>query len=316
MKKSIINIAFVLFACLLVLFACKEEEYSLGELTAPQNLVINTDIVGQSAANPDGDGTGVVNITAVADKAIAYKVAYALVSDVTANPDLENMPGGKVTKKFTDLGTNLYRITVVAYGAGGSSTTATKDITVKSVYNAPEQLVTDLTANSSKTWKIDGSVAGHMGVGPWDATSVSPSWWSAAPNEKAGCCPCFYSARFTFNKTGNSSYTLKMDTPDGVFTKTGSLTTLPGIPSSGDEGCYPYAATSTSSFAFVGSGSGVTPESSTTTSIVLNGNNTTIGYGAVQKEFEILEINANYMHLRVRGTETGNAWYLKLIPAN
>ena len=55
---------------------------------------------------------------------------------------------------------------------------------------------------------------------------------------------------------------------------------------------------------------------STRTSILLDGNTTFIGYGSLAKEYEILVIDANYMYLRVRGTETGNAWYLKLIPAN
>jgi hypothetical protein len=36
----------------------------------------------------------------------------------------------------------------------------------------------------------------------------------------------------------------------------------------------------------------------------------------LQKEYEIMVITADYMYLRVQGTETGNAWYLKLVPAN
>ena len=51
---------------------------------------------------------------------------------------------------------------------------------------------------------------------------------------------------------------------------------------------------------------------STKTAIVLNGNNTFIGYGAVLKEYEIMSITATSLYLRVQGTETGNAWYIKL----
>jgi hypothetical protein len=51
---------------------------------------------------------------------------------------------------------------------------------------------------------------------------------------------------------------------------------------------------------------------STKVAIALSGNSTFIGYGAVQKVYEIMSIDANYMYLRVQGTETGNAWYLKL----
>lgn len=59
-----------------------------------------------------------------------------------------------------------------------------------------------------------------------------------------------------------------------------------------------------------------TAENPTTgTSIVLEGNNTYIGYGSLKKEYEIMQITPDYMYLRVQGTETGNAWYIKLIPA-
>ncbi len=44
------------------------------------------------------------------------------------------------------------------------------------------------------------------------------------------------------------------------------------------------------------------------------GKNIFIGYGALQDEYEILSIEANVMKLRIRGTETGNAWYLTLAP--
>jgi hypothetical protein len=47
----------------------------------------------------------------------------------------------------------------------------------------------------------------------------------------------------------------------------------------------------------------------------LGGTTTFIGYGSLQKEYEIMVISSNYMYLRVQGTETGNAWYLKLKPA-
>jgi hypothetical protein len=99
--------------------------------------------------------------------------------------------------------------------------------------------------------------------------------------------------------------------PDGVFTKTGGLTSLPGIPASGGEGCYSYAGGS-SSFSFIPASTNIA--GSTKTSILLAGNNTYIGYGSLMKEYEILSISPTNVYLRVQGTETGNAWYLKLIP--
>ena len=187
-------------------------------------------------------------------------------------------------------------------------------MTVVSNFIADPAIVTALTNNTSKTWVVDKSVPGHFGVGPWTG-SVGPDWWSANVDEKVSCCNCFYTSTFTFTKASATSYTIQVACPDGAFTKTGALTTLPGIPSSGAEGCYSYGGGS-GAFSFIPSSTGIAAATpSTQTSILLSGVDTFIGYGALQKEYEILVINANYMYLRVQGTETGNAWYLKLKPA-
>jgi hypothetical protein len=179
-----------------------------------------------------------------------------------------------------------------------------------------------LTNDGSKTWIVDKSVPGHLGVGPWNAGSIRPEWWAAGVNEKVASANCIYTATFTFAKVAASgAYELKVTTPDGAFTKTGALTTLPGIPSSGAEGCYNYPG-GTTGFSFVPASSGAPATASsgdnspsTQTSILLSGVDTFIGYGAVLKEYEILVITPTYLYLRVQGTETGNAWYLKLKPA-
>lgn len=307
--KYLMGIVLILIAN----YSCSDKDYSLGELTAPANLTIDTQIVGANTANPTGDGSGDVIITVKADNAIAYKIDY----DASTPLDLNFLSTGTVTKKYTNLGVNKYLITAVAYGKGGTSTVATKEVTVRSDFTVDPQIVANLTGGSSKTWMVDKSVPGHMGVGPWSSSSVTPEWWSAAINEKVSCCNCFYTARFTFSvNSATKSYKLDVATPDGAFTKTGALTTLPGIPGSGDEGCYSYTGGS-SAFSFVPASSGVNSTApSTLTSILLGGNSTFIGYGALQKEYEIMELNPNYMYLRVQGTETGNAWYIKLKPAN
>jgi len=210
------------------------------------------------------------------------------------------------------LGTNTYLVTVVAYGKGGSSSTATKEITVQSNFTPDASIINNLTGGSSKTWVVDQSVPGHFGVGPWSDGSSGPDWWSAAIDEKVACCNCFYTTTFKFSKIPGG-YSLEVNSPDGAFTKTGSLAGgLPGIPGSGDEGCYAYGGGS-GSFSFVPSSTGIPASApSTKTAILLSGSNTFIGYGALQKEFEIMVLTSNYMYLRAQGTETGNAWYLKL----
>ena len=307
MIKNNLKTVFGIILLLIIFSGCKKESYTLGDLKAPSNIVISTVIKGQSATNPNGDGSGDVEISVTADNALSYKLDY----DANNAVDLVFLPSGKITKKYTTLGTNIYKLTAVVYGAGGTSSTITKDITIKSDFTPDATLVTNLTNGSSKTWSVDKSVSGHMGVGPFTG-SAWPEWWAASPNEKVACCNCFYTATFTFTKVSSSnSYTIQANTPDGAFTKTGSLTTLPGIPGSGAEGCYSYAGGNTP-FSFIPSGSGIPASASTQTSILLGGNNTFIGYGATQKEYEILQITATSLYLRVQGTETGNAWYLKL----
>lgn len=297
-----------IFTLLLTISSCVKNDYSLGDLTAPLNVVINTEIAGQDAAHPNGDGSGNVKITITAVNGLSYKVDY----DANDPVNLVYLPAGTITKKYTTLGLNTYRITAVAYGKGGTSSTITKDITVRSDFTVAPEIVSNLTNGTSRTWVVDKSVAGHLGVGPWTG-AVSPVWWAAAPNEKAASANCFYTATFTFTKvTATNTYSLKVASPDGAFTKTGSLTTLPGIPSSGGEACYSYGG-GTSNFSFIPASTAIPASTpSTQTSILLAGNTTYIGYGAVQKEYEIMVLTPTYMYLRVQGTETGNAWYLKL----
>lgn len=300
--------AFLAIATLLIFYSsCQKNSYTLGDLTAPTNLSITTVIVGQSTANPNGDGSGDVKITITAVNALSYKVNY----DALTGTVFDYVPTESITHRFTTLGTNTYRISAIAYGKGGTASSITKDITVRFDYTPAAAIVTNLTGGTSKTWVVDKSVPGHLGVGPWSGSST-PEWWAAGVNEKVACCNCFYTATFKFTKATGNAYTLQVTTPDGAFTKTGALAGgLPGIPGSGDEGCYSYGG-GTSSFIFLPATSGIAASSSTQTVISLAGNNTYIGYGAVQKDYEILSLTATAMYLRVRGTETGNAWYLKL----
>lgn len=303
MKK--LKFLIILLAVGFTFNACQKEEYSLGDLTAPTNLVINTEIEGVSATYPYGEGSGNVMITAHADDALAYKIDFGASGDLNFVP----LVNGMVTKKYTTTGVNDYTITVVAYGKGGTSTVMTKNITVRSDFSPTPELVTNLTNNTTKTWIVDKDVPGHMGVGPWSG-SRTPGWWTAAINEKVACCNCFYTSKFIFSKSG-TNFTLQVQNPDGAFTKTGALTNLPGIPASGDEGCYSYSG-GTGSFSFVPTDSEI--PGSTNTQISLSNNATYIAYGATQSVYEIVEITADYMYIRVQGTETGNAWYFKMKP--
>lgn len=183
---------------------------------------------------------------------------------------------------------------------------------VKDEIPSSSELAAKLTGGSSKTWVVDPSIPAHYGVGPWDNSSVTPSWWSAQVNEMFNCCPCLYSSKFTFTKIADGNYTLTVATPDGAFTKTGLLAGgLPGVPASGDEGCYSYTG-GTSEFSLITATSGISAHTSTKTSILLSGVNTFIGYGSTLKEYEILKMTDSTLYLRVQGTDTVTARYLRL----
>lgn len=316
--KNTFKTVFVIAALVLIYSACKKQEYSMGDLTAPSNIVITTEVVGQDALHPDGDGSGMVNITISADNALAYKVGY----NAKTSSDFVVIPSsGKITKKFTKTGVNTYTVTAIVSGKGGSSSVAEALVTVRSDFTPDPALVTAITGDASKTWVVDKDIPAHFGVGPWNVESIRPEWWSAAIDEKLSCCPCFYTATFTFSKNaGTGTFNLKVTT-DAAFTKTGALAGgLPGIPATGDEGCYDYPG-GTNDFSFVPASSGAPVEPSvkdnspsTQTSIMLSGVETYIGYGACLKEYEILTYTENTLYLRVQGTETADAWYIKMKP--
>ncbi|HUP13247.1 MAG TPA: hypothetical protein VM187_13565, partial [Niastella sp.] len=251
---------------LILIGSCKKKDYSMGDLTAPSEVTITTKVIGQDATHPNGDGSGDVEISVTGKNVLSYKIGY----DSSATT-LEHLPKGKVVHTYSKDGLNNYRITVVAYGPGATATTVTKDVQVRSDFKPDAAIITNLTGTGSKTWKVDKDISAHFGVGPWSKTSVTPEWYAAAPNEKAGCCNCFYSATFTFTKTA-TGFTLSTATPDGAFTKTGSLAGgLPGIPASGSEACYSYGG-GTSPFTFVRPTSGIS--TGMKASILLGGNNT------------------------------------------
>lgn len=303
MKTNIKYISGLLIALVLVVSSCSQEDYSLGELIAPSNVVINTEIVGQDAEHPNGDGSGEVKFTLTGDNVLSYKIDY----DAASPEGLVYLPKGTATKKYTDQGLHTYLVTVVAYGTGGTSSVTTTEVSVRSDFEADAEIVTNLTGDASKTWSVDPSVPGHFGVGPWDGSST-PSWWSAGVNEKVACCNCFYTATYTFTKLPSGTYTLEVNTPDGVFANA-DATNLP-ITTSG-ETCHSFTG-DTRSFAFSASSSGI--EASTHTNINVAGLDGFIGYGSCSNTYEILEISAGRMYLRSQGVNTANAWYLILIP--
>ena len=316
MKKIKFTYGILLFM-LAIFTGCNEDSYEFGDLTAPANLVIDVNIIG-SDTNPLGDGSGEVIVTVSADNAITYHIGFNKVNDqgVIGTVNYKVLASGTTEHKFTDPGTNSYRISVIAFGPGGTASNLTKDIVVKSDYVPDTAVVTAITNDNSKTWVVNKDVPGHFGVDDWTKTEYTETtwWWAAGVDEKLNCCSCFYSTTFTFQKNTDGTFKLTVDAPEGAFTKTGSLANIPNIPETGDEGCYSEYTGGISNFNFIPSSSPISEATSTKIAIKLETNDAFIGYGAVQSEYEILEATSDKLYLRVQGTETGNSWYLILKP--
>ncbi len=187
--------------------SCQDDNYDFGPITSPSNLQVSAQIVGQDADNPFGDGSGTVNFTATADNAIAYKYIYNGAGSMA--------PAGTKTYNFGKTGTNTYAVTVIATGTAGTTASKTIEVEVLAVYSPPADLLTMLTADSSRTWRIKAEAAGHFGVGPSDGTD--PIWWAAAPYDKDGLGA--YDDRLVFNVDGTLTY----QTNGTVFGQAGPL---------------------------------------------------------------------------------------------
>ena len=191
--KQIFKLGFTMLL-MLTLFNCQEEDQEFGDIIAPTNIIIQYDIVGADAANPNGDGSGEVNFNTVADNAISYQYVF--------NGAISSAPGGVKNYTFSNLGLNTYSITVIAFGRGGVSSSETVEVEVLSLYDAPADLITMLTADSSRTWRIKNEGPGHFGLG--DVGGPYNQHYSASPDDKVGVG--MYDDRYTFNIDGTFTH--------------------------------------------------------------------------------------------------------------
>ena len=183
----------------LFLLTCSQEDYAFGDITAPANLGLNIEVVGQDADNPDGDGSGLVRLTATGDNVITYRFEFSDGTTALA-------PGGVLNKRFTTVGTNTYDITLIATGTAGVATTLTESVTVASTFSDPEVLQF-LTGGGSKTWYWAADEPGHLGVGQNDDNAEAnyfANFYQAVPFEKAGPeeSRCLYQDELVFSLQG------------------------------------------------------------------------------------------------------------------
>lgn len=196
----------------LTLLGCQEDEPDLDSIVAPSNLQVSIELVGADADNPNGDGSGTVNLTATANDAISYQFVY--------NGNKEAIPSGSKTYNFSTTGLNTYTVAVIAVGAAGLSTSYLVDLEVFASYSAPEDLLQMLVADGARTWRIKAESGGHFGLGPVGG-NIPTEWYSATANEKSATG--MYDDRYIFNADGTFTHITNSVNDDSAEDTSGTV---------------------------------------------------------------------------------------------
>ena len=110
---------------------------------APTNLSVQVEVVGKTAENPNGDGSGKIQLSMNAANATSYKVSI--------NNELKEVTTGSLTYEFTGSGIQTFPIIVSAYNGGkfiSSSTSVTIYIARKVIWS--DEFNVDGAPDSSK----------------------------------------------------------------------------------------------------------------------------------------------------------------------
>lgn len=309
--KNIIKIT-TLILTMAFFVNCQEDEAEVGNLIAPTNLVITAEVLGVDAENPNGDGSGFVNLTATADNALSYSFQFGDGLDGV-------IPSGIDTHRYSIVGTNTYTVVVSAIGTGGIATTGTIDVEVFSSFDDLEakELLSG-GVGSSKTWFLDASVPGHLGVGGTiDIAADSfwfPAFYAAAPFEKCGASisDCLCDDEFTFSLDASEQLTFELNNNGQTFFNVGNQ----GIvgENAGEDACFDFDTSGISivSFApttfdwsivpdpdFIGRG----------TSINFS-DDKFMGYYVSSSSYEIIEVTNSTLYVRtIDGNNPVLYWY-------
>ena len=295
MKQIANTIRASVLALLLVASGCEKTEYSFGDIITPSGLTLTATVEGVNASNPDGNGTGRVQINTKAAGALSYKIDFG-------DGNTQLVPSGVISYKYAIPGVNEYTITVSAIGTGGTVTNLSKKIKVFVAFEIPTAILQNLTGTGSRVWVCDKDAGGHFGVGPSDA--FEPIWYSASANSRAA--DGFYDDEITFSRDATNQVSMNVHNKGMTFVL-GAAVGYYGL--TGPEGQYPIVTAGVKKLTFMDAVSASTAANSTRIQFTVPDKGIVcIGLGS--KTYEILSITATQMHLRTIGAD-GNSWYQK-----
>ncbi|MGV3705576.1 MAG: PKD domain-containing protein [Arcticibacter sp.] len=210
--------------------------------------------------------------------------------------------GDQITGTFPLSGD--YVVTLTIYTSGGS---ASKTQTLKIAQTKPEMLdrpdYNFLTGGGSniagKTWVIEKDFPGHLGVGP--ASSSTPEWYTAGPNEKKDLG--FYDDEMTFTLSNNLAYTYVNN--GTTFANGANAAGLDGG-GAGDDRTVAYTPPANMKWSI--------SEEGGKQYLSISGGGF-IAYYTGMSKYEILKLNETELYLKAADkANPANAWYLRLAP--
>ena len=306
MKKNLKLASIIILSLCIAFLGCGKEDYTLGELSSPSKPIINVDIIGKSDALPNGDGSGKVLVTVVANNTINYKIDFGDGSTVVSTLDT-------ASHSYKHIGTDEFTIVVYVSGKGGNSSAGRTTISVLRTFDPNPELVTMLTNDDTKTWVVDAVSPGHLGVGPGPlaadadgnviAETFTPDWWSAPANDKDGAG--LYDDEYTFKKEGEGGGLFTHTTNSDLFGKGEYLKDFdPALAVTGDYTLSgSTAANYSEKFYFDGEDK---------KEYIFFSKKGHMGIYVGGHRFEVLKRSATEMTLRCLEVGNKNAWYVKI----
>ncbi len=303
MKTKLILTFSILFV---LIYSCQEDDVTFGDVVAPTNLQVQVEVA--------SDQSGNVTIIPTAENAINFHVFFIESQD----PIIVTESGGQANFRYTQPGQFTQVITIVAFGTGGASSSATVTIDLDVNLSIDplilEALVGASSGSSSKQWIWDSTNAGHFGVG--DPAENFPNFFSAAPNQLNGC---LYDDSLTFSHDGQGNFIYNVATSGTTFINWAEVTRFfpDASPNQFEDECRnindQIATDADTDFVII------TDE--TTGVSTLRVTNSTLSYWSGAMEYEIVELTVG--RLTVRGIQepfdppgAPLAWYHTFVPAN
>lgn len=288
--------------------SCQEEDATIGDIIAPSNIQVDTEVIGVDADNPNGDGSGLVKFTFSADNSLSYNIQFGDGISQVVN-------SGEVTHRYTSAGLNTYTAVVNAVGTGGITSNLAVEVTVFSSFDDPE--AKDLLSGgvgNSRTWYWAAALPAHLGVGPTfqqDPNQFTfPAYYTAQPFEKAGDAQssCIYEDELTFSLNANGQLTYQLNN-NGQTYFNGAHSAAGGGTGSGDDVCLDFDTSGTSIVSLAPSSSELTEVDSRRTDMIFSDNNF-MGYYVGSSTYEILELTDTTLRVRVEDAlNSALAWY-------